>query len=79
MFVPDYENGSRPYIPKAKSFMENKAVAGFAQKTGDLVRFAGRRTDQLRRDVDERERVRLVLATVCPLRGAVSSRLGLRL
>jgi hypothetical protein len=63
-FVPEAENGSRPYKPTAKPFIENKAMASFGQKTVDQVLFAGRRTDQLRREADERERVRHLMSAV---------------
>jgi hypothetical protein len=63
-FVPEVENGSRPYKPTAKPFIENKAMASFGQKTVDQVLFAGRRTDQLRREADERERVRHLMSAV---------------
>jgi len=63
-FVPEIENGSRPYKPTAKPFIENKAMASFGQKTVDQVLFAGRRTDQLRREADERERVSHLMSAV---------------
>ena len=56
VFVPETEP-SRAYIPKAKSYLENKTMAGSNQKNGDVARFTLRRVDVLRREADESERV----------------------
>ena len=57
VFVPELENGSRPYIPRAKPFPENKSLAGSMQKHGDLARYTMRQADFLRNEAQENERV----------------------
>lgn len=63
VFVPETEP-SRAYIPMAKSYVENKAMADSNQKHGDVARFTLRRGDVLRREAAESERVRVLTQSI---------------